>query len=532
MESSEPVRHVTIVGGGTAGWLTALTLNGRLNAVRRGPPIRISLIESPTVSIIGVGEGTLPGFVKELQSFDIDEAELARRCNVSFKYGVQFVDWNRAESGVPYSFIHPFGYGAPAGGKNPLNHFLAFGPHKGTDPRDVADSLDVISEAIRRKCGPRKLDPGTRDRDPAEQAVRQYGYHFDAVRLADFLKEKCLGRGVQHIVDDVDDVVLGEGNIITHLRLRAGGAMPVELVIDCTGFRGVLISKFLKEPFCPYSPHLLCDRAVALQIPHRDPAALDTCTRATALGAGWVWRVPLFSRIGTGYVFSSAFRTDDEAVQEFCAHLGVDPDKVEPRIIPMRVGRSRRAWVGNCIAVGLSGGFIEPLEATAIMSIQMAAFHIYRNFPSRSMPGALRERFNSTMNEFYDGIRDFILMHYYLGNRDERFWRAARTTEVLTDSLRENLDLWQHRLPYKEDIRGAIFTDMSYGVCLVAKGFYRGRRLPMESIVHPGQWRSYGEFLHRLKAGIGSLPTARDYLLRLRGETEQPRQAAENLAVA
>src|SRR5262249_12354748 len=156
-----------------------------------------------------------------------------------------------------------------------------------------------------------------------------------------------------------------EGDIITHLRLRNRGLFPVELVIDCTGFRGLLISKILNEPFYPYSKHLLCDRALALQIPHTDPTAMEPCTTATALGAGWSWRIPLFHRVGTGYVFSSRFRTDEEAKLEFCRHIKVDPDRADPRVIPMRVGRLRHAWVGNCIAVGLSGGFIEPLEATA-----------------------------------------------------------------------------------------------------------------------------------------------------------------------
>ena len=445
---------VSVVGGGTAGWLAALMLNHRLNRGRQGPPIRVRLIESPTVPTIGVGEGSLIGLAKELERLGIPEGEFMRRCNATFKLGVRFVDWNADPAGKPYTYIHPVSYGPDfIANRHPLYHFLAFGALPGRDPHTAVDSLDAIVEAIQLNRAPR-----IRPDAWYKGALFNYGYHFDAASLAEFLREVAVGRGVEHIVDDVDDAIVGEGETISHLKLRSRGLLPVDLVVDCTGFAGVVISKVLKEPFESYSSNLLCDRAVPIQVPYQEGEQIGNSTSATALTAGWVWRIPLFNRVGTGYVFSSAFTSDDEAVRELCRHLRVDPDKQQPRVIRMRVGRVRRAWVGNCVAVGLSGGFVEPLEATAIMTSMMAAFQISHNYPSLPVPEGIRAHYNRLMAKVYDGVRDFIVMHYYLATRNEPFWRAARSPSVLPDVLRENLELWQHRLPEQDDLQNRMFS--------------------------------------------------------------------------
>jgi tryptophan halogenase len=304
-------------------------------------------------------------------------------------------------------------------------------------------------------------------------------------------------------------------------------------VIDCSGFKALLMSKILKEPFVSYSKSLLCDRALVLQVPHRDPAALEPCTTATALSAGWSFALPLFHRVGTGYVFSSAFRTDEEAKLEYCRHLGVDPDKVEPRAIAMRVGRSRRAWVGNCVAIGLAGGFIEPLEATAIMATQVSIMHLWRHMPNRSMQKALRHRYNQTIGQIQDQIRDFITMHYFLSNRNDPFWRAARAPEVLSDELGANLEVWRHRLPYAEDLPNAdMFTYMSYGVCMTSKGFYRGRNLEMQSNISLTHWRQLGLQLAKIKAGVARLPSLHELLVHLRRTDDEAGQTAVESVMA
>jgi hypothetical protein len=534
MTMDEPLTHVTIVGGGTAGWMTAIMLRGRLDGKRIGPPIKISLIESANVGIIGVGEGTFPGFVSEIKALGIPESDFMRRCNASFKLGVRFVNWNGTPQGS-INFVNPFNTEGRINDMNPLRYYLAFGPHPGCDPHDFSDSVSIISRAIELQRGPRTLagSGGTELERRLESRLSRFGYHFDATKLAEYLKELAVQRGVEHIVDDVDDATVTEGDIITHLHLRQRGRFPVELVIDCSGFKGLLISKVLKEPFKSYSKSLLCDRAMVLQVPHEDPTAVQPCTTATALSAGWSFALPLFHRVGTGYVYSSAFRTDEQAAVEYCRHLGVDPDKAQPRMIPMRVGRSHRAWVGNCIAIGLSGGFIEPLEATAIMSIQVAVDRLWRDFPNRSMPRGLRDRFNLHIGQVQDRVRDFITMHYYLSNRNEPFWRAARAPEVLTDPLAGNLEAWRYRVPHREDLPFPdLFSDAAYSSVITSKGFYRGHKPVVQPRLDVADWRSVGDRLAGAKAQLRRMPSVRELLVQIRGGSPEAGRGVRTLAMA
>jgi tryptophan halogenase len=245
-------------------------------------------------------------------------------------------------------------------------------------------------------------------------------------------------------------------------------------VIDCTGFKGMIINQTLKEPFIDYGKYLANNKAIAVQIKHPDPNRIDSLTKSTALGAGWVWRVPLFNRIGTGYVFSGNHRTDDEAMDEFKAHLGDQLGDAEPRIIPMRVGRTERAWVKNCIAVGLSGGFIEPLESTAIHMIDMSVRWLAINFPTKDFEPALVDRYNNLSDGLYNEVLDFICIHYRLGNRtDSQYWIDTREELEIPDRLAANLEVWKHRLPQKFDLETATLFDVhTYNAVLLGKRVY------------------------------------------------------------
>jgi len=298
------VQQVTIVGGGTAGWLTAAILNAKLNPPRAPRRVEIVLIESPTIPTVGVGEGTLPAMGQVLRDIGVDEREFMKACNASFKYGVRFEGWNRDEQGRECSFMHPFASPGILDDVGAINYFLAFGPQPGRARRDVADSLCLGPEFIALHRAPRPF--GAAQYGHIDGA--RYSYHFDAGKLAVFMRDFAVKRGVIHLLDDVDDATLDENGHIKELRLRRTGVRPVELVVDCTGFQGLLLGKVLNEPFVPYANHLLCDRAIPIQIPHAEGAPLKTCTTATAMSAGWIWKVPLYSRIGTGYVFSSQFR--------------------------------------------------------------------------------------------------------------------------------------------------------------------------------------------------------------------------------
>lgn len=495
---SNRIERVTVVGGGTAGWLAALLLTTFMNQRRDGPGITVELIESPNIPTVGVGEATVPGMPRLLAQLGIDEAEFFRRCNASFKCGVRFQGWSRHADGSARDFIHPFNAGfAINGGHVPAYHFHRYAVPGGAT--DMVDGLVPNAAMIANRRGPRRIQDGE-----YENSIG-YSYHLDAALFANYLRDLGVERGVRHILDDVEEVQLNERGHVSALRLARGGEHEVEFVIDCTGFRGLILTGALDEPFEPWGKHLLCDRALALQVEHADPTTLDVSTGATALGAGWVWNVPLFSRVGAGYVFSSAFRSDDEARAEFTEHLtglGYRIDG-EPKAISMRVGRARRAWVGNCVAIGLSGGFIEPLEATAIYSIEMTIRHFIHNFPDRDVSPVLAGRFNRLVETLQDNILEFIVMHYALSNRDEPFWVAARSDIELPDALVENLALWKHVLPGPGDTAAnTLFDYWSYIFCLDGKGFFDGVEFPTEGSLRLDDWDEYTRGLNGLKARL------------------------------
>lgn len=494
-----PIGSVTIVGGGTAGWLTALLLSTYLapKSARDAPTIR--LIESPTVATIGVGEATVPAMPRTLRLAGIAESRFFRDCNASFKLGVRFDNWNVDQRGDPVDYTNPFSRGVTIGGVSVAEYFVRYGAG-GLSYSEVISYCDDLARAHK---GPRPLGA-----KPFDQSVG-FAYHLDAGRFAAMLQDVCTQRGVRHILDDVVDVERDQHGYIAALDLNEGGRHPVELVIDCTGFRGMIINEVLEEPFVSYSRYLANDRALAVQLPHPDPNKLEPLTRSTALGAGWVWRVPLYNRVGTGYVFSSDHRTDEEARAEFLAHLGPAGEGAEPRVIPMRIGRTRNPWVKNCVAVGLSAGFIEPLESTAIHMTEMAVRNLLTYFPDSDYAEPLRERYNAVANRLYDEIRDFICLHYALSNRtDSQYWIDAREALELPDRLAGNIELWRHKLPTHDDIgHYSLFSRDTYVAVLLGKRVYQMdgfARSNTRAGVHtdPDQWRDY---LRKARAHVSEI---------------------------
>ncbi len=507
------IENITIVGGGTAGWMSAVYLATHFGRQANRPGPRIALVESPNVPTVGVGEATVPSMRTWLEEMEIDENEFLLRCNGSFKLGVRFRNWDVAADGTPGDYMHPFQIlSSEIRGINIGYYFHAFGNPDGR--ADATDALTPAMALMRAGRAPRGLHKGADDR---------YGYHLDAGLFAGLLKEVAVARGVEHVLDDVDDVQIDEKGFITNLQLRQRGRYPVELVIDCTGFKGLLINKALGEPFEPYGKSLLCDRALAVQIPHKDLSTLVPYTQSTALGAGWSWRVPLQSRIGTGYVFSSAFRTDEQAMTEFLSHLGPAGAKAEPRALSMRVGRTRRSWVGNCVAIGLSSGFIEPLESTAIFLIQWSLTALGLYLPDRTFDPVLARRYNSVVEGMYDEIRDFIVLHYCASNRaDDPFWEAARNDIEIPDVLRENLEVWSRVLPSVRDVPDAcLFNYWSYMLVLFGKRYYDGVTFPIQGSLQAADWPAFGKALDNLKSRqVNDLPDHADLIIQLRAQAE------------
>lgn len=518
---AEPVKNITIVGGGTAGWLTAIILVTYLKWRPQADDVTITLIESPNVPTVGVGEATVPGMSLILRQCGIDEAEFFRRTNATFKMGVLFRHWNEWADGTSRDFFTPFNTPHTLNDQSPGYAFQRF---KEAENQDFVDSATPTLSLVARLKGPRRIG------DDQFERTLGYAYHLDAGNFAKFLQEVSTERGVTHIRENVVAVNRAEDGAIASLTLEETGDHSVQLVIDCTGFRGMILNGALEEPFVSYGNHLLNDSAAAVQIPHADPTKLTPFTSSTGLTGGWVWNVPLYNRVGTGYVFSSKFKSDDEAISELMAHLGPIAEGLEPRILRMRVGRARRSWVKNCLAIGLSGGFIEPLEATAIYMIEMAARFLINNWPSTDFPEPVANSYNKHMVALQEEIRDFIVTHYLLNNRQEPFWQAARNEIDVPDTVRERLELWQHCLPGPHDLGHIqLFNYWNYQFVLFGKGFYDSKQLPMAMGARRDQWALYqAQLLQQKKDLVAHLPDHYELVSSIRGTNEFAAASSEN----
>ncbi|PXA99216.1 tryptophan 7-halogenase [Nostoc sp. 3335mG] len=494
---ARPIRNITIVGGGTTGWLAAAVLNHRLQWGYAHPDgVSITLIESPDVPIIGVGEATIPGMRHTLNSIDVDEAEFIARTNGTFKLGVKFDDWHKPGGPKRQSYFHPFTGGLQVGGRNPAASLLAYGLPDGVNEDDQLGNLvgHGVAAALAGKSPKR-----TSDR--AYDGALGYAYHVDARLFSDFLREVAVARGVTHVSDTVQSVEKDERGHISALNLEQGGRHEIELVIDCTGFRGLLINEAMGEPFESFADYLPNDRAAVVQIAHREGDLLEPFTTSTAMEHGWRFRIPLQSRIGTGYVHSSAHVDEQAAIDELVRSLNGAGRLTDPRIIRTRNGRSRRSWVGNCVAFGLSSGFLEPLESTAIQFVDFACRRFLQCLPSSEFEPAAIAKFNAQMAGLYDDVRDFLGLHFTLGDRDDTpYWRSIRHDVKRSDQLEECLALWRDALPDVYDPRpNDVFTFWSVSAVLFGKGFYDGPPRVGTDLLPREVWDNYVRRFLRLR---------------------------------
>lgn len=515
---SNRVQHITIVGGGTAGWLAAGILNFGLNQRCDEENVRITVIESPNIPTVGVGEATTVSMGAILKQLGLDERDFLKQCDGSFKCSVKFTNWNHDADGRPLTFWHPFSRQDELFGYDATYHY-----HKACklgDEKPFEDALFPATAAIKNCQAPRECD------GQDYVGFFPYAYHLDAGLFATYMTTYATNLGVEHLRDDVTGVNLDERGFVKSLTLKENGDWPVELVVDCTGFRGLVIKEALGEPFEPYAEHLLCDKALAIQVPHEEGAKLESYTGSTGLNAGWSWRVPLYSRVGTGYVFSSAFASDDEAITEFRRYLDLPEDYPDPRVIPMRIGRSRRSWVKNCVAIGLSGGFIEPLESTSIHFTLMAVRWLIEFFPDRNMNPALGEQYNRVVHNLYDEIRDFIVFHYATSNRtDTPFWIEASRDVHIPESLKFRLDLWKAKLPgaLECDNPFSLFQSCNYTDILMGKHWYDGVELPAEAAVSIDDYREAQKTVEERSRAISArAPDHRAVLTQIRAGSYRP----------
>lgn len=513
----EPIRNITIVGGGTSGWISACYL-ARIFAARlqRGE-MAITVIESPDVGIIGVGESTARPMSDLLRLIGLNEAEFIKKCNATFKLSGCFVDWDVDENGEGITWINPFFSQNDIQGVNPCYLFATYAMHKNGGPieEDYTESISVCPKIIAALKGPKHIDA------PDYQYEVPYSYHIDAVELAKILMERGKQLGVSQILDHVQEVKLDERGFVSELVLKQNGSYPIEFVIDATGFASIIIGKALGEPFEPYDKYLLNDRAAVAQLPHDDPTIIEPTTRAVALSAGWRFRVPLFNRVGSGYIYSSKFLSDDEAIKEFKKAAGPAAANAEPRVIRMRIGKTRRSWVKNCVAVGLSSGFVEPLEATAIYSVQVALQWLMTYFPDGNFSPALIDRYNALIDGLYEEIVDFIALHFCAGNRkDTPYWKAVKHDMEIPPRLKANLELWRSKMPDELDFDTmTFFSPTSYCTALMGKEFYKGREYLQAAPVPEVVWRDYlARRRARTQKFLAELPDHYTLLRAIRGE--------------
>ena len=420
------VRSVVIVGGGTAGWMTALILARSL--IARG--VEITLLESPTVATIGVGEGSTPWLRDFFFRLGIEEAEWMPQCNATYKCGVRFDGWSRRPGFE--SYFHPF--------VSPLDNLTMTQFVHNAEARVRGANLHAHPNRffIAERLAAARLAP-----KPAESFPFDiwHGYHFDAELLARFLHKKALERGVHHRTCHVTHATLDEQGAIASLVTRAGETIRADLYVDCTGFAGLLIEKALKTPYVSFADVLFNDRAVALPTPAEGPLPSETVS--TALRHGWAWKIPLTNRYGNGYVYSSHFCSADEAETELRERLGALDAQTPARHLKMRVGRVTQHWNKNCLANGLSQGFIEPLEATALMFIQITATAFAEYLERGDLGPPAHERFNRFVNELFEGVRDYVVTHFKTNTRnDTAYWRENAANERISDALKQLYFTW------------------------------------------------------------------------------------------
>lgn len=447
------IRRILIAGGGTAGWMTAAVLSKLL----KNDYAEIALVESEEIGTVGVGEATIPQIGTFNRTLGIDENEFVRATQGSFKLGIEFVNWG----GVGERYIHPFGaYGLDMEG---VSFHAFFQKHHGKDfSLETLEQYNLQALAARQNRFMRPVNAGN---SPLSKIA--YAFHFDAGLYARFLRRQSEARGVVRHEGKIADVALhSESGHVKHVQLTDGRILTADFFVDCTGFRGLLIEQAMKAGYNDWSHWLPCDRAVA--VPCESAGRLTPYTRSTAREAGWQWRIPLQHRIGNGHVWSSQFTTEERATELLMANLDGKP-LAEPRHLRFVTGHRRKFWEKNVVAIGLSAGFIEPLESTSIHLIQSGVAKLLQMFPARGFSQPDIDRYNRVTTFEYERIRDFIILHYHLTRRDDTdFWNYTRNMPV-PDYLTDKMALFEtHGRIFRENEE--LFNDTSWFAVMIGQG--------------------------------------------------------------
>jgi flavin-dependent dehydrogenase len=436
-------RSILIVGGGTAGWLTAAYL-ARFLELADNPHLEITLLESPEIGPIGVGEGAFPTIRTTLQFLGIDETQFIRGTSATFKQGIRFDDWLHAPTEERrHRYLHPFEAPFYTEGASLVPYWLL--QDEATRP-PFAEAVTIQNRVAEAKRGPKRPGEGE------FTGPLNYAYHFDAGLLGQVLAERAAELGVRHVRDMVADVMLRPDGAIDRVITRGNGGLLADLFIDCSGFRAELIGRALGSSFKSARRYLFTDRAIACKLPYDRPdAPLESFTIAAAHPAGWTWDIGLAGARGIGTVYSSAHMSDEEAARVLRSYAGDGVEEVQTRLLPFEPGYREQQWIKNCVAVGLSAGFLEPLESTGVVLIEAAIAMIAELFPHNGPIEAPARRFNELMAARFDNIVNFLKLHYCLSQREEPFWRDNVDPDSIPDRLKGLLEQWRYRPPNRFD---------------------------------------------------------------------------------
>ncbi|WP_294172931.1 tryptophan halogenase family protein [uncultured Sphingomonas sp.] len=494
-----PIERVVIAGGGTAGWMAAAAL-ARLCATGTS----VTLIESEEIGTIGVGEATIPPIRTFSAMVGIDETEFVRRTQATFKLGIEFVDWTR----LGHRYMHPFGpFGADMEGVSFHQFWLksrAAGERHGFEDFNLCAVAARLGRFQRPSPDPKSV-----------LSKYKYAFHFDASLYAAFLRDHATARGVVRREGRIVDVALrSEDGFVEALQLESGERIEGDLFIDCSGSRALLLGQALGVGYEDWSRWLPCDRAVAVPAAATEPPL--PYTRATALPAGWQWRIPLQHRVGTGYVYSSAHISDDEAAATAFARLNGEP-LAEPRFLRFTAGRRDRVWERNVVALGLASGFLEPLESTSIHFVQAGISKLLALFPDRRFDPVLADEYNRLTALQLEQVRDFIILHYKATERrDSEFWRAAANMAV-PDSLARKIALFREngRVFRHED---ELFSEASWLAVLLGQGIVPRRWDPLADALPNEEVRAtLGRMAPFIRRAAESMPAHQNYLAQVAG---------------
>ncbi|WP_223177105.1 tryptophan halogenase family protein [Sphingomonas rhizophila] len=488
------MRKVLIVGGGSAGWMTAALLGKLFHGI-----YEIELVESEAIGTIGVGEATIPAIKKYNELLDLDENSFMRMTQGTFKLGIQFVDWWKKGE----SYIHGFGVIGQDWEWLRCHHYWLQANARGS-ARDLADYSINTAASLANKFMRARVDMSE---SPIGHIA--HAFHFDASLYARFLRGFAEDRGVRRTEGKVTSVEMADNGNIAAIHLEGDRRIEADLFVDCTGFRGLLIEGALQTGYEDWSHWLPCDRAIAVPCARTEP--LTPYTRSTARDGGWQWRIPLQHRTGNGHVFASRFVDEAEAERQLLDSLDGE-QLAEPNRLRFQTGKRRKMWNRNCVAIGLSAGFLEPLESTSLHLIQAAAIRLVKLFPDLHFDQATIDEFNRQSDFEWERTRDFIILHYWATEReDSELWRHCRSME-LPATLQRKIDLWRaHGRIFRED--DELFAEESWIQVLIGQGIMPRAWDPLVAIKSDAEIDEFlGNIASTIDRCVQVMPAHGDYI--------------------